>query len=366
MFKTKFVSNCLAENIEDVKIAALYFDQIDVVNQALYFIEPQDRNKPFEQGGIGIIKGIKEFVTPDFKNNLKLLEENNVLNVIEEEKKSDLHKMIDEQTYRILDEAREFIYEESDIVFDETGRKTSVQVKISPEAIEIHNYFVNPIEMGKLVDFSFLLKYYSGLLSSLLFSMAIGDQTITSSTILNNYIKYNYKNNEIIESRTNMTEHCDISSKLAIEAIKVALPDVSSFSIEDILEMRFKLNDELLSFRDEMNRMQLELLSDLDLKFIHMHTNEVVNARIKPSIDELKRKLTNSKINVSQKLINELKDPKSYTPLLGTVFNQIPFHLATLMSAGIIGISSALDYIKSQKEIKDNGLYYLISLNKYK
>ena len=86
--------------------------------------------------------------------------------------------------------------------------------------------------------------------------------------------------------------------------------------------------------------------------------------KIAPQLSQLRRRLENLKLKLPYVVLEKFKDPKSYTPLIGTIFGGIPAQLAILLSMGTIALSTAYEYVLSRQEIKDNGLYYLISLDK--
>lgn len=357
MLKARFISNCTLDNIEEIKIASLYFDKIEIVQHRLYQVKITAEGKLDEDHDIGVITGITELVTEEFRSHLSLLEKEGIVTFIEENK-DELWRTLHEHAYNIIDRARDFIFQTVAVV--KPGE--IITVKFSDEAKRIHELFEGPLEAGKDVHFMFLNNYYAELLCSLLKSMAIGEQNLTQSSVLNNFLKYLYQKKEMTKYLNAFAAEIDEFPSVGFEAIQLAVPDVSAFSMDDILEVRTRLKDELMQFRDEMDTLRMDILKNHDIEYIKSHFSEIAKVRIKPAIKELSLKLDNLKFGVSKKLLKEIRNPLSFAPLLGTVFVRLPIHLAYFISMGLIGMSAALEFIQSKSEIQKNGFYYLIAL----
>jgi hypothetical protein len=149
-----------------------------------------------------------------------------------------------------------------------------------------------------------------------------------------------------------------------MDAIKIAVPNISQFPLEDILETREKAKPELLRFRNELETFQFNLQEHYSLKELHFKSEQIVKHKLNPSLQDLKRKMEALNMKLPNNFLKEIKDPKSYVPLFGTLLGGIPAYIAVLLSLGVITLSTAYEYIISRKEIKTNGLYYLIKLKK--
>ncbi|MFJ7407388.1 MULTISPECIES: hypothetical protein [unclassified Lysinibacillus] len=359
MLSTKFVSNCLQDNVQDIKLSSLYFDKVEIVEDYLYNVEPVDPNQPLHEGGIGTVVDIHEFVKSDFKEELKLFETEQIITYTSTE-----HKKEDEIWNKVNESTMKFLNENLDLIFHlEKINEREGRIGFSDKEVEdVIENLINPIGVGAKIDTGFLFKYYSSLFSNLIYSNSLGDSCITTSNVLHNIVS-RYNQTESIIKPVNVQKQAPPA--LVYEAVKLALPDVSHLSIEDILEVRYQLRDELQSFRFEMDKMHFDLLNDFEKNEIEYHANEIVKFRIKPTIDELQSKASGSKLTLLNNLVKEIKDPSSYVPFVGTIFGHIPAHIATLISAGLIGTTTYLDYLNQVKEYKNNGLYYLLKLNKY-
>jgi hypothetical protein len=364
MIKTKYISNCTSNDIDILKIAALYFDKVEIINNVLCQVEPVPDSEQNEEKTIVVIKGFTEFVNDDYKSHIKTLLDEEIVEIITEENKSEdeLWGNIDKITNNILSNEYQIIFNESDLEYDDAGNKIGSKLSLSDEAKIIHEEFVGPLKIGSFLNLGFLIKYYSSLLSSMLLHVAKGEQCLTSSDILNKFLGFYAKNNKTNKLHQEL-KHEDVNPNLIMNAIQLAVPNISSFPFEEVLETREKANSELLKFRDELEQFQFNLQENYSLEEINFKAAEIVKYKLNPSIKDLKRKVETLNLSVPKIMMDEFRDPLTYTPLLGSIMGGIPAHLATLLSLGIISVSSAYEYILRRKEIKNNGLYYLIKLN---
>ena len=231
------------------------------------------------------------------------------------------------------------------------------------EAKIIHCEFIGDLDIGKIMDVGFVVNYYSSLLSSLLLNISKGEQCLTSSNILNNFLKYYANNYKANEQYTELTQE-NINPNLIFEALKIAVPNISAFPFDELLETREKTNSELLKFRSELETFQFNLQENYTLSEIQTKSSEIVKHKLNPSLIDLKRKIEGLHLSLPRMVFENFKDPRSYIPLIGTMFGGIPAHIATLLSLGVISGTTFLDYLKTRGDIKKNGLYYLIKLNK--
>ncbi len=364
MIETKYISNCTQHDIDEIKIAALYFDKIDIVNNILYQIKPVQDEQQNEDKNLAVITGITEFVKDEYLNHIKLLTDEGIAVISSGEgiREDKLWSSINEVTNRILSEELQIIFKETNVKKDKFGNKISSSISLSEEADLIHREFVGVLNIGKTMDLAFMIKYYSTLLSTLLFNISKGEQCLTSSNILNNFLKYYTVNNKTNDQYTELTQE-NINSNLIMDALKIAVPNISAFPLEEVLETREKANSELLEFRSELATFQFNLQENYSLSEIHFKSSEIVKHKLNPSLIDLKRKIEDLHLSLPRIVIENFKDPKSYLPLVGIMFGGIPAHIAALLSLGVISSTTIWDYLKNRRDIKRNGLYYLIKLD---
>lgn len=185
------------------------------------------------------------------------------------------------------------------------------------------------------------------LLSDIYVNITTGKISITNSPFLNKIINDFFTEN--VNQKQNMTMK-------QLEYASILLPDLSNASFEDILEIRYKMKDELLELKQYIN--SLLNVNEKD------NIDQIIQQKINYAIRNLELKIKDIKINVAQKFLTEIKNPLSYTPLIGTVLNDIPAHVSLLMSLGLIGANVGLEYIKQLNNIKKDNMYFLFKFNK--
>jgi hypothetical protein len=207
------------------------------------------------------------------------------------------------------------------------------------------------------------VRYYIQLVKLILDNTSNGQQCMTTSIAVNNILHSYYNSTKFKDVYRKISREVEINPSLIFDTLNLSVPNLSKLSFEDVLEVRSRLSDELTAFKVYMKNFQLDLLQTYDDKFISLKSNELVKLKIMPALDDLKRKLEGLNVNIPVKILQEVKDPKSYSPLLLTFSNNFATSYAVLVSLGIISLSTALEYTTNKKEIKSNGLYYLLKLN---
>ncbi|TMB64438.1 MAG: hypothetical protein E6J54_27950 [Deltaproteobacteria bacterium] len=360
MLTTNYISNCTLDQIDDLKIAALYFDRITIVEHRLYNVERVSRDE-------GVVKDIVHFVQNDFRAHTSFLASEGIIEYSDQagSLKEALRKKMRIQSEKIISEAINVLYLEENVVRNSKGDKVRAGFAFSdPEVAAIHKAFLWPIGIGKTVELGLITQYYTTLLESMLASLLSNNTSLTASKLLNRLIKYSYEKDAIKSRRERIVQDAGVTSALAYEAIKIALPDVSMFSFEDILEIRYQLRNELERFRRDMEKMNDGLIAAQDALYVVSNAEKIVKKNIAPALEDLNKKIKRARTGILRKLFDEIRDPKSYTPLIGTLFEQVPVHIAALLSLGLISTATAWDYLREMREIKESGLYYLIGLQK--
>ena len=360
MLTTNYISNCTLDQIDDLKIAALYFDRITTVEHRLYNVERVSRDE-------GVVKDIVHFVQNDFRAHTSFLASEGIIEYSDQagSLKEALRKKMRIQSEKIISEAINVLYLEENVVRNSKGDKVRAGFAFSdPEVAAIHKAFLWPIGIGKTVELGLITQYYTTLLESMLASLLSNNTSLTASKLLNRLIKYSYEKDAIKSRRERIVQDAGVTSALAYEAIKIALPDVSMFSFEDILEIRYQLRNELERFRRDMEKMNDGLIAAQDALYVVSNAEKIVKKNIAPALEDLNKKIKRARTGILCKLFDEIRDPKSYTPLIGTLFEQVPVHIAALLSLGLISTATAWDYLREMREIKESGLYYLIGLQK--
>jgi len=184
------------------------------------------------------------------------------------------------------------------------------------------------------------------------------------STVLENFRSYAFKSKSFEEFNDFLLRTNNLSPHVAQNILKLTLLDVSMFSFEDILEFRRQLQNELERFREALGTITHSVLVDYDERYLVSGLDDIVKYRILPAVDELETKIKHSKTKLMSKLLDALKNPVAHVPILGTIFHMIPLQLAFLLSLGLVSFETAVNFIMEQKQLTNNGLYYLARLRK--
>lgn len=86
---------------------------------------------------------------------------------------------------------------------------------------------------------------------------------------------------------------------------------------------------------------------------------------VTPAIHQFERKLENLKLKAAKDFISNIANPLSYSPLVTTFFNGVSLILALVISMGLISAKTMIDYKINQNEIKNDPLYFTVSLKEY-
>src|SRR5437870_4747200 len=163
MLTTNYISNCTLDQIDDLKIAALYFDGITTVEHRLYNVERVSRDE-------GVVKDIVHFVQNDFRAHTSFLASEGIIEYSDQagSLKEALRKKMRIQSEKIISEAINVLYLEENVVRNSKGDKVRARFAFSdPEVAAIHKAFLWPIGIGKTVDLGLITQYYTTLLESM-------------------------------------------------------------------------------------------------------------------------------------------------------------------------------------------------------
>lgn len=360
MFTGKFVSNCMGNNIDDIKYAALYYDKVEILDNIVYTLTKPNSER------ISTIRGVDDCIDDVFRDHLKMLESEGIVEyIISEdnrlmslEDKNNNFCPIDLELRLICARLMETAGNQ---IFDVISRDGQIMNCISnKEVIDIHSVFKNKLEVGSQIDIEFIHTYYENLIYYIIKFMYEGANVITTSKIVDQYFSQYYLKG--LSQIDNIKK--PISKDLAVMTIKHFVPNVLSLSFEDILEIRHRAKDELLEYRYYMEEMNKKMVNEYQSAEICEYANNFIKTQIQPSVRNLQRKISSSKIRVVQTFLDEIKDVNSYTPLLASIFTKLPVQVSLLCSAGLISAKTLMKMKEEQYEIKNNGLYYIYDLTR--
>gem|GEM_PF-2123224 len=376
----KMISHNTYSGVDDLKTACLYFDLIEVANHFRPYILGDVNAKPQKhKDGKYYVPGrlhIEEhFISSEFKSHIQPLIEQGLVSLKYEpymteeivDKKRKYMTVGDPSlklnSFVLMNYKKFFKTVEDRQYEDEHGQ---IKIDIKGQMLDEVQEVSDELDKTKKETLNFVFKYYGHLASAFLRNLDKGEKLLTTSSVLHDFIVDYYNSPDFKETRGQLNKTLDLHPSIVFDAIKLAVPNLSRLSIDDVLDIRLKLKDELLAFKDYNKSLQLEFeLDGMDEKYLRAKSIEIVNVKIRPALEDLERKLKDLNLSIPTSILKEVKDPKSYSPLLLSFTNNISNTYAILVSLGIISFSTAVDYYKAKREVKRNGLYYLLKLKNY-
>ncbi|AIM36733.1 hypothetical protein KO02_08475 [Sphingobacterium sp. ML3W] len=341
-------SDITPKSINEIKLLTLYYDKINIVNDTVYSPKFSQANGKFEFDGVEDL----QFIPKTFTTDYKVLIDENVIAITESSESIE-----DEFEKGFASKISEIVNSSHDLIFPFHPTKRDSKI-ITEEVYEIMKHMWG-FEWGKPVESDLIWWYYSLKLKCFVKLLIEGKTCLSSSNNLNTlfakFIQQSAKSN--VDLRTQGS-----TKSLALDALKISLPNPDILSFDDLLELKLKLKDELGLFYQtintiEVNNMQLYNTGLKDNEYQSIFFNEIQ----KPLI-ELENKMKNLSSKTFRKFIERMQNPKSYVPLIGTVVASMPIQYALLSSLGMTAGMTILEYKEQKRELESNGLYFLLKL----
>jgi len=342
-------SDITPKAINEIKLLALYYDKINIVNDVVYSPKFEKLNGQFQFAGTEDL----QFIPKSFRTDYKLLLDENLITITKREENQE-----DEYERLFAKKISSLLNSNHDIIFPNHPTEKDGKI-ITEEVYDIMKHMVG-FEWGKPVEANFIWWYYAFKLKWFLKLLMEGKNCLSSSNNLNQLFSIFIK--ELSKTNKNLKNNIGYTKSLALDALKINLPNLEMLSFEDILELKLQLKNELALFYQTINAIEVKnkQLFDTDIK-----TNEyqsIFFTEIQKPLNELEVKMKNLQSKTFRKFIDKLKDYKSYVPLVGTVVAHIPIEYALLASLGLVTNQSYLEYKEDKREITNNGLYFLLKL----
>lgn len=361
----------LEDNVEDIKALALYFDEIDIVEQRhVHFVAPLDA-KPDKNGHLKVeVVSTNDFTDERFVKHLREFEESKVVRYsidVDPGGRSPEKGVIPISSDMILND---IMLSNPNLVGTKTDEKTTIDddgrtifsfnIQLNKEAEHLSNIlFPSEQSMQKL----FL--YYAKVCRTFLNSFEHQENIITSSKYVNEIFQIISRTDRFRKVQENFKNELNVSPFLAFEAIRLGVPNLGRFPPSEILKFKEQSKPELDEFKSKLESLSLDLLNNYDYSYINQNAQKISDLKIKPLVDNISRSIGHSKIKALQELIKEAKDPKSYSPLLLTLSNNVSNTMAILISLGLITLNTGIEHYSKLNELKKDGVYYLYKMNKY-
>lgn len=340
-----FNGNINTETLNEIKYLSLYYEKINVVNDAVYTIGYNEETDDF-------ISIEHSFIPESFYNDYDFLIQEKIIELTSlEDEHDEYEKIFPSRISSILNRNKEYIFPNSSsegppiitkeirTVFDCLAEKNSSQ------AISIEKIWW----------------YYALKLKWLIQHTINGHRCLTNSSNLNHlFIQFAKEINKDLPENINH----NVSPSLGIEAIKIFLPNPEILSFEQILDLKSKLSDELENFSYNIQLIENQnpelLLGNISQDKYKLLFYENISKPIK----EIETKIKSLKSKSFRSFIEKLKDPKSYAPLIGSIAINVPIEFTLLTTLGLNSGITYLEYIEEKRKIRDHPLYFLLKIRK--
>ena len=248
------------------------------------------------------------------------------------------------------------ISHDAEIISDEAKQAIS-EIITQKERNRIHSINEQFGDVPDVPDFYLVLTLYKGLVDLMLSHIEKGANVITNSSLVDKILLDFYasqnKNPQRLGLKYNFAQ---------IEATRILLPFVPNAPIDDILEIRYKANDELLELRNYVETTLGDLAGETILNSSSSEIRSILNQKITPAINQFERKLAGLHVSTAQEFIKNMQNPLSYVPMCTTFFTNIPANVSLGLSLGMISLETILQHKAKQLEAANDPLYFTIKL----
>lgn len=144
------------------------------------------------------------------------------------------------------------------------------------------------------------------------------------------------------------------TAALAMRVLDEQLPRFEFRNIEEVLEARGKLKEQLDSFREAMRAFAGEINeSPYDTKF-HQRVERIVATKVQPAITALEREVRTSRDSFVAKCVRNVKTGS--VPIMASVVIGLPASVVVGLSAGVLTFEAALETYLEVRAKKRHGL----------
>jgi|SRR5690554_1671512 len=343
-----FNSDITPKSINEIKLLTLYYDKINIVNDTVYSPKFETIDGEFKFTGVEDL----QFIPKSFRTEYKLLIDENLIAIIEKNKNQQ-----DEKENPFTSEISKIVNSNHDLIFPKHPTEKDARV-ITEEVYDVMKNMWD-FEWGKPVEKNLIWWYYSLKLQWFIKLLIDGKNCLSSSKNLN--ILFSSFINEYTKSSNNLGVK-GYNKSLALDALKISLPNPDLLSFEDILELKLKLKDELGLFYQTINSIEVKNKQLFGTDIQNDEYQSIFYNDIQKPLKELETKMKNLNSKTFRSFIDKMQNPKSYVPLVGTVVASMPIQYGILCSLGINVGQSYLEYKEEKREVSNNGLYFLLKL----
>ena len=330
--------------VNEIKLLALYYDKIHIINDAVYSPKFEMVNNKMQFTGSEKI----EFIPKSFNNDYKILIQEGLISITE--KKTDDEDKFASRISEIVNHNHNIIYPD---------HPTEKDGKIITEEVYNVMKYMFDFDWGKPVETNLMWWYYAFKLNWSINLLLEGKTCLSSSNnlsqLFSKFLQQYQQFNENLGSK-------GYSKSLALDAIRIRLPNPSDLEFDDILELKIQLKDELGIFAQTINAIEVKNKNLFSHDIPELEYQAVFYEEILKPLNELETKMKNLKSKAFRSFVEKMQNPMSYAPLLGTVVASAPIEYMISASVGLTGINSYIEYKEEHREIRNNGMYFLLKL----
>jgi hypothetical protein len=317
-------------------------------------IERIDGAASAEGEGRGIVRRLHNYLEPQFLAHIRPLLNEGLIEIRDQEWSPE-QVQLENKLRRVLEDNQDIL------VASSGGPRGEMHVQLSEFGMgEVHEQLVGPLRPGSMFHFGAICTYYAGLLADMMRATLLGQQVISPSRPLREMLLKVDKQQLPAVLRNETLKDC--SPRFAFDVLEAMLLDVGDLTIEDILEVRVKLRDELVAFRSELARLEFEFEKEFEPERLATDGQRIARARLAPRLTDLERRIEDSKLSVLKNLLKTLQKPDAYLPMVGTSFAGLPLEWALMVSLGVVSGEVALEWWQARKRDRADGLFYLMKL----
>lgn len=183
--------------------------------------------------------------------------------------------------------------------------------------------------------------------------LCLGESVASNSNFVNEII------HSIFQEQTETRMPNMLRNQIALDCVTILLPHIRNVSMEDILELRYQANDELMELRNYIDVFLRSLSVDAVLELSVDEIELLVKQKIEPSIRQLERKMKSIRLTAIQ---NAMKNPTVYVPFVTSAFSNMPQQVGLLSSLSLIAADTFIEFRKNQMELENDALFFTIKL----
>lgn len=181
--------------------------------------------------------------------------------------------------------------------------------------------------------------------------------TLTDSNLVNEMLSHvikTHKNDGINIAKIK-------SSFVAQRVLNEFVPNIGDSAIEDVLEVRYQLRNELEEFRASISKFSGRVRSDPWEMDVRHDVDKIIETDIRPNLQNLKLSIRRSNLQLVRRTFHNLKNARTYLPFVATVLGNVEPCIAALASVGLAGFEALLDTIQEKRKVREkSGLVFLL------